>query len=890
MTIRHLSSLLRPSSVALLGASERPHSVGAAVAVNLLGGGFKGPIYLVNPKHQSLHGQPCYPDIAALPGAPELAVICTPPATIPALIGALGQRGTKAAIVITAGLQSAAVEDQATMLEAARKTGLRILGPNCLGLLVPAVGLNASFAHAPPLAGDLALVSQSGAIVTALIDWANARAIGFSHLVSMGNMADIDVDDLLDYLAADAAVSAILLYLEGIVDARSFLSAARSAARTKPVVVVKAGRHPTGVRAAASHTGAMAGSDAVYDAVFERAGLVRVPDLMGLFQAAEVLGRRQIVKGERLAILTNGGGAGVLAIDRLEDLGGLPARLGGATIDRLDRLLPAAWSRANPVDIIGDADATRYVAAVEALLADPDVDGLLVMNCPTAIASSADVARAVAAVAGKPRGAKPVLAAWLGDEHAEGHRVFAEARIPSFATPDLAIDSFMHLIRYRRAQAVSMQTPPATAHDGFDTLAIGQVIAQVRREGRDLLSELEAKAVLAACGIPVAETRLAPTPGAVATTAAELLAQSPAGTRLVVKISSRDLSHKSDVGGVRLGVADPAEARSVAEAMLRSAASLRPGARIDGFMVQPMIERTGTHELIVGIAEDPVFGPIVLFGAGGTSVEVVNDKAIGLPPLDPLLARAMMARTRIDRLLAGYRDRPAADRDALIDVLIRVAWLAATQREICELDINPLLADDRGVIALDARIVLRRPGEVPKPLAIRPYPEHLACDEILRDGTSVHIRPVRPEDERLYGDFFERLSADDIRLRLFMPLKELSHAFLARLTQIDYAREMAFIALSPDGRSLLGVSRLAAEPDLQIAEYAIIVRSDLQGRGLGWLLMARLIDYARTEGLRELSGHVLAENTTMLRMCGELGFEITGSSEGTGQRQVRLHL
>ena len=889
MTVRNLTHLFAPQSVALIGASTRSNSVGSTVARNLLRAGLPGPVWFVNPKHTEIAGKPCFPDIAALPDAPDLAVICTPAPTVPALLEGLGARGTHAAVVITASGQSGSADFDSAVLAAARRRDMRVLGPNCLGLIVPGSGLDASFAHTPAPMGDLALVSQSGAIVTSVLDWAKARGIGFSHLVSLGNMADVDVDDLLDHLATDAKVRAILLYLEGIRDARNFMSAARAAARVKPVIVLKAGRHPDGARAAASHTGAMAGSDAVYDAAFERAGLVRVADLGDLFEAAEILSRIGRGVGERLAILTNGGGAGVLAVDRLKDLSGTLASISPDTVATLNRQLPAGWSRANPLDIIGDAGPDHYRAAYQALLADPAVDAILVQNCPTAVASSTDAAMAIVTAYQEARAtgpAKPTLSAWLGAAAvAEGRQKLEQAGIPSFETPAMAVEAFMHLVAYQRAQTALLRIPGNTPGGPAENReAVAKVIAGALGEGRPLLSEAESKAVLAAYGIPVAATLIAKTPRDVADRAAEVLAASGPGAQVVVKIWSRDISHKSDVGGVRLGLLDAEEARAAAEAMQRNVKAVKPEARIEGFMVQLMISRPRAHELIAGIAEDATFGPIMLFGAGGTGVEVINDKALALPPLDLPLALGLIRRTRISHMLAGYRDRPPADVNAVADTLVRIADLAAEFPEIQELDINPLLADERGVLALDARILVRPAPARRDRLAIRPYPAALASEVVLGGGLTFLLRPVRPEDEYLAKAFFAKLDPEDIRMRLLTPMKQISHAFIARLTQIDYAREMAFAALDASG-GLAGVSRLVRDADGERAEFAVIVRSDLKGRGLGWALMRKLIAYAGSEGVMTIDGYVLAENTTMLKMCAALGF---ASAPHPGDHALRL--
>lgn len=891
MTVRNLDSLFAPESVAFVGASPEPGSIGRIVTSNLRNGGFAGDVFLVNPKHAAIDGAVCHPTIAALPHAPDLAVIATPPATIPSIIAELGAKGTRAAIVISAGLD-AGLRQKA--LEAARPTCLRIVGPNCIGVQLPRLGLDASFAHMMPREGDLAFLSQSGALVTAVIDWAHARGIGFSKVVSMGDMADVDFGDLLDYLAGDPETKAVLLYVEQITHAPKFLSAARRAARAKPVIVLKSGRHAAGAKAAASHTGALSGSDSVYEAAFRRAGLVRVGDLDSLFGAAEILSFTPKLEGERLAILTNGGGAGVLAADRLGDFNVALADIPPAAVTALNAVLPPTWSKGNPVDIIGDAGPERYAAALEILLADTSSDAVLVINCPTALASSADAAgaviRAVEAAAARPGARKPVLTNWLGDGAAtESRRRFAKARIPTFDTPAEAIEGFMQLVAYKRSQDELMRTPPTAPRSlAFDSDEARAVIAGALASGRKMLTEGEAKAVLAAYGVPVTQTTIARDPEAVAAAARRILAASRA---CVIKILSRDITHKSDVGGVRLGLTSPDEAREAARAMLADVARLRPDARLDGFVVEQMIERPGAHELIVGMSEDMTFGPTLMFGAGGTAVEVMRDTAQALPPLDPLLAHDVIRETRISRLLQGYRNRPAADLDAVADVLVRVSSLVANHPEVRELDINPLLADDKGCIAVDARMRVADAVKEPRrPLSIRPYPAEWEAELELPKIGRFLVRPIRPGDEPIYHRFFERVTAEDARMRFFTARPDRSHKFIARLTQIDYAREMAFVALSEPEGELLGVSRLTADPDYVRAEYAVLVRSDLKGRGLGWALMQHLIAYAREEGLQQLFGEVLATNTTMLSMCRELGFRVEPVPDDPTLRHVTLDI
>jgi acetyltransferase len=892
MTIRNLEYALRPASVVLIGASDERGSVGQKLTENLLSGGFAGPIYLVNPKHRSIGGVECFAGVDALPAVPELAVIATPPQTIPDLIGALARKGTRAAAVITAGLSP---QIKQAMLDAGRPTCFRIIGPNCLGLWVPALGLNANFGMARPQAGKLAFLSQSGALVGGVLDWAASRGIGFSYVVSMGDMADVDVGDLLDYLAADVSTDAILLYLETIPAARKFMSASRSAARAKPVIVIKSGRTQASARAAATHTGALAGNDATVASAFRRAGLVRVDDLEELFAAAETLTCLKPVPGNDILILTNGGGAGVLAVDDLIQSGGTLATLSDGLMAQLDKILPATWSRANPIDIIGDATPARYAAAMDAVLGST-ASAILVMNCPTALASSSDAAQAVIETIGAHRGqgaVPPILTNWLGEDAAAGARAkFQAAGIPTYASPKDAIKGFGYLWQYTKAQEALMRTPPGEADlSGIDGEAARQVLRAAGQDGRTLLTEPEAKAVLAAYGIPTVPTRIAVSPLEVEEIAAALLKDAPS---LAVKVLSKDISHKSDAGGVRLALGSAAEARAAAEAMAIRIAKERPDARIEGFTVQPMIVRPNAHELLLGVFEDRLFGPVLLFGAGGTATEIIQDTAVALPPLDLELARDLMQQTRIYKLLKGYRDRPPAAIEAIADTLVRLSQLVVDCPAIRELDINPLLADASRVIALDARIGIE-PRDLalagPNPrLAIRPYPNQWEDVVETAEGLRLVIRPIRPTDEAMLASFQTKLSPDDIRFRFLAPRKEFSHKTNARFTQIDYARAMAFVALSQDKEELLGVARLEADPDYNRAEYAVIVRSDLKGRGLGWALMNHLIQYAESEGLRDLHGDVLAANARMLHMCRELGFDIAADPEDPGLCKVRLKL
>ncbi|MDO8447846.1 MAG: bifunctional acetate--CoA ligase family protein/GNAT family N-acetyltransferase [Rhodoferax sp.] len=889
MSIRNLDSLFDPESIAVFGASLRPGSVGATVWHNLTSGTYQGRLFAVNPKYRELAGHPVVAHAADLPAVPALAVICTPAATVPGLIKELAKLGTRAAVVLSAGMTAA---QKQSMLDAARPHLLRILGPNCIGLLAPHKGLNASFSHIDALPGELAFVSQSGALVTAMLDWARGRGIGFSHFVSLGEHADVDFGDMLDYLASDPKTRAILLYAESIESPRKFMSAARAAARNKPVIVVKAGRSPQGQLAAASHTGALAGSDMVFDAAIARAGMLRVDTLQELFLAAETLSRFRTNASESIMILTNGGGAGVMAADAAADAGVKLSELGDATLQRLDAVLPPNWSRANPVDIIGDAPVARYEQALKVLNEDSATGAILFIHAPTAIVPSADIARALVPLAQHDAHAPArLMSCWLGDRAvAEARQLFQDAGIATFDTPEQAVRAFSMLVRYRRNQAELTEAPPALQPDlRPDTAAIKALVREALASGREMLTEPEAKAVLDACRIPVVATqRVAGTPDAAAEAALAM------GFPVVLKILSDDISHKSDVGGVALNLQDEGDVRDAAQTMLARVLRQHPKARIQGFTVQAMVRRQHAQELIVGSTVDSVFGPVILFGQGGTAVEVMADRAVALPPLNVPLAKALVSRTRVARLLAGWRDTPAVDEAAVHGVLVAVSQLLAEIPEIAELDINPLIVNFEGAIALDARIRLSAAGPAGAAhFAIRPYPAHLE-ETVQWRGRDLCLRPIRPEDEALHMAFLQDLDPEDVRMRVFYSKRTMERSELARLVQIDYAREMAFVAMGtgPDGQpQTLGVARAMTDPDNFAAEFGVIVRSELKGSGLGHLLMQKLIAYLRSQGTQRLVATVLDYNDRMLRLARELGFEEDpGNEDGEGTKGIFLSL
>jgi acetyltransferase len=892
LTIRNLEHAVRPKSVAVIGASAREGSVGQVVMNNIVAAGFEGEVWPVNPKYREVAGRRCYRNARELPEVPDLAVVVTPPEAVPVVIGELSERGTRAAVVITAGLTRENGLRQA-MLDAAKPTLFRIVGPNSVGLMIPPLKLNAGFAHLAAKAGNIALLSQSGAIATSLIDWAADNNVGFSHIVSLGDMADVDVGDWLDLLAGDGKTRAIVMYLETIPNARKFMSAARAAARIKPVIAIKAGRHEAGAKAAATHTGALSGADRVADAALRRAGILRVNGLAELFDAVEITARFAPLDRARVGIVTNGGGAGVLAVDRLVECNGELSELSTTTIERLNASLPRTWSHSNPVDIIGDAPAERYLTAVEAVAADAGTDALLVLNCPTALASPIEAAKAVAALTsdGKING-KPLLTCWLGEHTARnGRRILQEANVATFETPSDAAIAVSYLSDWSRAQTALTRVPSGQSGEvGGNIEAVRAIFRQAAKDGRNLLTEPEAKTAIAAYGIVVPETVIALTPPDVAKAAKRLLSKSDA---IVVKLLSKAISHKSDIGGVLLDIATPEAAGDAANAIAERVREKAPDASIEGYTVQPMVVRKQAQELILGMNRDPIFGPVLLFGAGGVAVEIVDDTAIALPPLDDVLAGDLIERTRIGRLLAGFRDRPPADRKAIISALNAVSQMIVDFPAIVSMDINPLLADANGAIALDARIeidpsAIEQRGPNPA-LVIRPYPAEWS-KEVSSGGFDFCVRPIKPSDIELYPEFLARISPDDIRLRFLAPRKNFPDEMLKRLTQLDYDRDMAFVALNKKTGALAGVGRLSGDPDRVVAEYALVVRTDLQGHGLGWALLRHMIDYARAEGFGRIEGIVLTENDTMLTMCREFGFSVMHDRDRPGLSKVELAL
>ena len=888
----YLSTMFEPASVAVFGASERRNSVGKLVFMNMIESGFKGQVYPVNPKHRKIQGHRAYPDLDSIGKPVDLAVITTPATTVPGIIESCGEHGIRAAVVLSAGFREAGPQglklEQAAQ-ENARRYGLRFIGPNCLGLMRPDTGLNCTFYRGSASPGRIALVSQSGALCTAVLDWAAANNIGFSTVISTGISADTDFGDILDYLVSDPRTKSILLYIEGIHHARSFMSGLRAAARVKPVITLKVGRHMSGSRAAMSHTGALVGSDAVFESALRRAGVVRGMRIGDLFSAATTLTSMLSVKGERLAIVTNGGGPGVMATDRATDLGMSLAQLSKETLAQLNTVLPNTWSQANPVDIIGDATPERYARSSEICLSDSGVDGLLVLLTPQAMTDPSAVARSLVRLGENSQ--KPLLACWMGDTQvAEGRHILRDARIPTFHTPEAAVEAFSYLVNYYRNQKLLLETPgPLSLGKAPDIEGARMIIEGALSEGRKVLSESESKAVLHAFHIPTAPASVVRSPN-------EALVQAESlGFPVVLKINSPDITHKSDAGGVRLGISNAQAVRSAYNDMLNTVRKNRPEARIDGVTIEPMLQRPNGRELLVGLATDPVFGPVITFGTGGTTVEVMQDRAVTLPPLNHRLVRDLIGQTRVSRLLEKFRHMPVADMEALEQVLLRVSEIACELPLIRELDINPLIVDEHGAIAVDARMVVEyhpQSAERYGHMAIHPYPSYLVTRWQLTDGTDIVIRPIRPEDAGIEQQFIRKLSSRAKYFRFMQSITELSPQMLARFTQIDYSREMALIAVVyVDGKETeIGVARYITNPDAKSCEFAIVIADDWQRQGIAQRLMQLLIKTARSHALQVMEGNVLSNNHEMLKLVAKLGFSINSSENETSMQHVVIRL
>jgi acetyltransferase len=871
-TSHYLREALVPKSIAVVGATTREDALGRYVFENITAGGFKGDLYPVNPKHDQIGEHKCYESIAKLPTKPDLVIIVTPARTVPNLINDAGARGVRAVLVLSGGFSEIGEEGkrlQDLMMARARAHGIRIIGPNCVGLARPEIGLNATFLRTPARAGSVALVSQSGAVLGALLDYAWTAGFGFSSVVSTGGGADVEFSEILDFLAIDPATRSILLYIEGVHDARAFMSSIRAAASFKPVIVLKVGRHISGSKAAMSHTGALVGDDAVFDVALKRVGAIRVRAYMQMFAAAETLAAGKLPRpgpGNRLAIVTNGGGPGVLAADSVTDNALELAKLAPETIEELNQLLPATWSHGNPVDIIGDASAERYAKALELVLKDPNNDGALMLFCPTVKMTSEESAKVLLPVVQASE--KPVVSAWLGQHDAGlGRAVFEKAGMPALISPERGVEAFGFLAQYVRNRELRLQVPdPVVEEFQLNLDEARRIVERALITGRGTLNEKESKDLIAAFGIDTATTFFASSADEAASRAEKI------GYPVALKVFAEGISHKSDVGGVLLSLTDAQQVRQAFETIATRVAERAPEAKFQGVLVQKMIVRPNGRELIIGLVRDPTFGPVISFGMGGIAVEVLRDSAVALPPLNHFLAKELISRTRVSRMLQDFRGLPAVDMEALINTLLKVSELACEMPCIHELDINPLLADEHGCVALDARIVLGDGPLAPEPtyshLAIHPYPKNLARVTRLKGGRTVLMRPIRPEDAMALKRFVSRWSPRTIYLRFHAPLRELTIDRLIRFTTIDYDREIAFIAIDASGEQeeVRGVSRYTRNPDGTTCEFGIAVEDEWQGFGLGHALMQAVENCARERGLAEIVGYVLKENEEMCHL------------------------
>ncbi len=887
-----IAELFEPRSVALIGASEQAGSVGAVVLRNLIRGRFKGRLYPVNPQHDKVQGRRCFRNVGALPQAVDLAVIATPAKVVPAVLEECGEKGIRFAVIISAGFREIGAKGLAlerAVLKAAKRHGIRFLGPNCLGIIRPSLRLNASFSQSSPKPGRIALVSQSGAVCTALLDWAAPRGIGFSNIISTGISADIDFGEILDYLVMDSGTDAIMLYIEGIHDSRQFMSALRAASRAKPVVVMKAGRHAEGSKAAISHTGALVGADDVFDAALSRAGVVRVKAYTDLFAVAGTLHAGVRTRGPRLAIVTNGGGPGVIAADRVADKHLQLANFSSETRERLDSILPVAAASGNPVDVLGDAGPTRYADAVSTCLDDPAVDAVLAILLPQAITEALPVAEAVAALARQSK--KPVLTCWMGDQTMRSSRkLFVAEGIPTYTTPESAVEAFAAAATYNANQQLLLQVPEPLSHDGMpDASSARLIIQEAMASGRKVLDLAESKALLASFRIPILKSM----PAHKATEALAIAEE--IGFPIAMKIYSSDITHKSDAGGVRLGLNSGQEVRQAFGEMIENVKRLRPDATIEGVLIEPMWHPADGRELMLGVMNDSVFGPVISFGLGGTMVEVIRDRAIALPPLNRYLAQRMIEQSRASRYLDEFRGKPAANRRALEDVILRMSELVCELPEVEQIDINPLIVDEHGALAVDARVVVRKVNASARPyahMAIHPYPASLVKETFLPNGERLTVRPIRPEDAVMEREFVNGLSERSRFLRFMYALSEITAEMLSRFTQIDYDREMALIALVPaaDGNRQIGVARYVTYPDGRGCEFAIVVSDDYHRQGIARQLLSDLIDVARDRRLEYMDGIVLRQNENMVALAESLGFDVERSTDDPELVSLQLKL
>lgn len=887
-----IKRLFDPKSVALIGASEEEGSVGYTLMKNLLVGEEQRKVYPVNPNRPSVFGVKCYPSVKDVPEHVDLAVVAVPAKIVPNIIEQCGEAGVDGVIIISAGFKETGEEGKKLeeRIDSIRQRyGMRILGPNCMGVVRPHIALNATFLRKVPEPGQIAFVSQSGALGAAILDWAIDAHIGFSMFVSLGSMLDIDFGDVIDYLGNDPHTKSIIIYMESIGNAKKFMSAARGFAMTKPIIVIKAGRFSESARAATSHTGALAGDDAIYDASFKRAGVVRVVEVEDMFNCASVLDTNLLPEGPSLAVITNAGGPGVMAADAIVENKLVLAELSKEAIDSLNSFLPSHWSKSNPVDILGDADVGRYVKAVELFMFDKNVDGILIIYTPQGAASPKALAEAL--VERVKRRLKPVLCVWIGGSDLdEARQILYQNDIPTYSTPEDAVRTYMYMYNYKRNLELLYETPELLSVDWNppkNNLKV--LIRRVAKEGRDVLTEDEAERFLEGYGIQVPPHAIVKDPEEAIYIARGI------GYPVVVKVLSQDVIHKSDVGGVVVGIRSDEELIRASDSMVKFLKERVPNARIKGFYLQKMVAPID-YELIIGCKKDPYFGSAILFGMGGIGVEVFKDFSIGLPPLNQTLARRLIEETKVYQMLKGYRNKPAADMRQLEETLVKFSNLVVDFPEISEMDVNPLVISNGKVYALDARIVIDRNAlaysdkDLFRHMVIIPYPSENVTLWTLRDGTEVLIRPIRPEDEPLWVDFVKGLSEESLRNRFFYVLKEITREMIIRYCHIDYDREIAFVAeLRKDGqRKLIGISRLIMDPDKRNGEFAVAIADEYQGKGLGHKMVDMLIGVAQKQGLDRIYGVVLSSNKRMLELCSNLGFDLKMLSEE--ETLVSMHL
>ena len=889
MGVYNLDRIFNPGAIAVIGASEKAGSVGSTLILNLVQGGFEGDLFPVNPRHKTIHGLKSIPSILKAERSIDLAVIATPIATVPSIVKECVQKGVKSAVIVSAGGKEAGakgLEIEAQIARYAREGGLRVIGPNCLGIICPQQNLNASFAAHMPRKGNLAFISQSGAICSAILDLSMQEGFGFSHFVSIGSMVDVDFGDLIDFIGANPKVSSILLYVESLTNLRKFMSAARAVSRSKPIIVLKSGRSPAGTKAAASHTGAMAGEDIVYDAAFMRAGIVRVDNIGELFDCAELMARQPRPTGNRLAVITNAGGPGVMAADALSHYGSEPAPLNPETIAKLDAVLPPLWSRSNPVDILGDASPERYAKAVEICVAAKEFDGVLVILSPQAMTAPTAVAEMLASTFQKKR--HPLFTAWMGGvDVAKGKEILNQAGIPTYDTPEQAIRAFLYMVDYSRNLKTLQEIPPKRSRlMSLDRDQARNLVDMALQDGKTIFTERESKELLKAYGFPVIRTEVAVSVQEAVQLAGEI------GYPLAMKIVSPDILHKTDADGIRLDLRSEAEVRRAYDEVMKGARAYQPQADIWGVTMQPMILRPD-YEILLGAKQDENFGPIILFGMGGIFTEVLKDRAIGLPPLNVLLARRLMENTKVYSLLKGYRNRTPADMELIEEMILRLSQLVVDFPEIIELDMNPVMIQGGKPCVVDARVILA-PPERPSPLhlVISAYPAELESREVTSGGLSIFVRPIRPEDAPLLMNLFDTLSSTSIYYRFFGHLKSLPHYMLVRFTQVDYDREIDLVAFDEGDKGeekMLGVARLCTDPDGKRAEFAILVGDPWHGKGVGARLLEISLRIARNRGIETVWGTVLQENEGMLALSRKLGFKISRSVE-PGEMELTIDL